>query len=188
MCARALLVMIAKKWIVFSSMGVFTLVADQVTKYWARSSLPTDGRGYGLPVPVIDNFWDWRLSYNTGSAFGLFHGVTGAQIVLTIFGVVALLAIAWMVRQAKAEQRAMPWALGLVGGGALGNVIDRLIDGKVTDFVVWKYHQHEWPTFNVADVALCIGVGLLFLELSLEARAEKAAKRAARTAKTTGKK
>ena len=70
-----------------------TLLADQGTKYWAKASLPTDARGYGIPVPVIENFWDWRLSYNTGSAFGMFHGVSGAQVILTIFGLVALAAI-----------------------------------------------------------------------------------------------
>jgi signal peptidase II len=56
-------------------------------------------------------------------------------------------------------------ALGLVGGGALGNVLDRMMYGKVTDFIVWHYKHHEWPAFNVADAALCVGVGLMIVDM-----------------------
>ena len=84
-----------------------------------------------------------------------------------------------MVYKARDEQRRLMIGLGLVGGGAIGNVIDRVAFGKVTDFVVWKWHTHEWPTFNVADAALCVGVGLLFLDLGRQAKDEKAKKAAA---------
>ena len=69
-----------------------------------------------------------------------------------------------------------------MAGGAVANVIDRILYGKVTDFIVWKYYDTEWPTFNIADVALCIGVGLLLLDLTKQAKAEKAAKLAAKLA------
>jgi signal peptidase II len=156
---------VPRRWKWFTVIGVVTLVADQITKYWARNALPVDGRGYGIPVPVIENFWDWRLSWNKGSAFGLFSSVEGARIFLTVVGLVAMAAIVWMVHKGNDNQRRLAAALGLVGGGAVGNVIDRLAFSKVTDFVVWKWHTHEWPTFNVADAALCVGVGLLFLDL-----------------------
>jgi signal peptidase II len=161
----AVLESVPRRWKWFAVIGVVTLVADQITKYWARHGLPTDSRGYGLPVPIIENFWDWRLSYNTGSAFGLFSSVDGARILLTIVGFIALGAILWMVHKGSDDQRRLSAALGLVGGGAIGNVVDRVLFGKVTDFVVWKYYQHEWPTFNIADAALCVGVGLLFIDL-----------------------
>lgn len=165
------------KW--FMVFGVITFALDQLTKYWARNDLPTDARGFGVPVSVIENFWDWRLSYNTGSAFGMFSNVTYARIFLTVVGLVALGAILWMVHKAKDDQRRLAVGLGLVGGGAIGNVVDRVMFGKVTDFVVWRWHEHEWPTFNVADAALCIGVGLLFLDLGKQSKLEKAAKAAA---------
>jgi len=169
----AVLESVPRRWKWFAVFGVFIFIADQLSKYWARNELPTDPRGFGLPVPIIENFWDWRLSYNTGSAFGLFSSVDGARIFLTVVGFVALGAILWMVHKATDDQRRLSAALGMVAGGAIGNVVDRLMFGKVTDFVVWKWYTHEWPTFNVADAALCVGVGLLFLDLGRQQREEK---------------
>lgn len=165
---------VPRRWKWFAVFSIVTLVADQLSKLWARHGLPVHGRGIGKPVSVITNFWDWRLSYNTGSAFGLFSSVNGARIFLTIVGVIALGAIMWMVHKARDDQRRLMVGLGLVGGGAIGNVIDRVAFGKVTDFVVWKWYSHEWPTFNVADAALCVGVGLLFLDLGKQAKEDKA--------------
>ncbi|RMH37021.1 MAG: signal peptidase II [Deltaproteobacteria bacterium] len=164
-----------RRYKIFLAFCAATIALDQVTKLWARR-LPTDARGYGIPQPVIDNFWDWRLSFNTGSAFGLFHSVDGARIFLSIVAVVAVVAIVWMLVKAADEQRWFVVALGLVAGGAIGNLIDRIAFGKVTDFIVWKYHEHEWPTFNIADAALCVGVGLMFLsEFKKEGREPVAA-------------
>jgi len=179
---------VPRRWKWFTAFAVLTLLADQLSKLWARHGLPVNARGIGEPVAVIKNFFDWRLSYNTGSAFGLFSSVTGARIFLTIVGVVALGAIMWMVHKARDEQRRLMIGLGLVGGGAIGNVIDRVAFGKVTDFVVWKWHTHEWPTFNVADAALCVGVGLLFLDLGRQAKDEKAKKSAAKESTKPAKK
>jgi signal peptidase II len=165
----------SRRWKIFAIVAVATAFLDQITKYAARAALPTDERGLGIAVPVIENFFDWRLSYNTGSAFGLFGSVGGARVLLTIVGVIAIGAILWMVRQARDDQRRLTWALGCVAGGAVGNIIDRILFGKVTDFVVWKYYDKEWPTFNVADVALVVGVGLLFLDMGKEGKAKTAA-------------
>lgn len=179
---------VPRRWKWFTVFAVVTLVADQITKYWARNQLPVNSRGYGEPVSVITNFFDWRLSYNTGSAFGLFSSVNGARIFLTIVGIIALGAIGWMVHKARDDQRRLMVGLGLVGGGAIGNVIDRVAFGKVTDFVVWKWYSHEWPTFNVADAALCVGVGLLFLDLGKQAKEEKAKQTAEKAAASETKK
>lgn len=162
-----------RRWKIFAAVGVATFVFDQITKYWARAALPVNDQGYGLPVVVIENFFEWRLSYNTGSAFGLFGSIGGARVFLTIVGIIAVGAILWMVKQARDDQTRLNWALGLVAGGAIGNIYDRVLFGKVTDFVVWKYYDKEWPTFNVADVALVIGVGLLFLDFGKEDKKAK---------------
>ena len=183
---------LSRRWKIFLIVGLVSLAADQATKVWARGALPTlpdevcsRGPGCcGTPVPVIENFFDWRMSCNPGSAFGLFSSTGSARIFLSVVGLVALGAIVWMVRKARADQTRLLWALGLVAGGAVGNLIDRIYTGVVTDFVVWKYHDKEWPTFNVADVTLVVGVALLFLDIGKEARAE--AKAAKATAKGAG--
>jgi signal peptidase II len=163
-----------RRYKLFLLVGLLSLAADQLSKVWART-LPTDARGYGIPVTVIENFFDWRLSHNTGSAFGMFGGIGGARVILSLVGVAAVIAIVFLLRKARDDQRRLTWALGLVAGGAVGNVIDRIAFGKVTDFVVWKYHSHEWPTFNVADAALVIGVGLLFFDVGKEPKPQAVA-------------
>ena len=173
---------IERKWQVFIIVTVLNIVADQATKIWARASLELDSRGYGIPQPVIEGIWEWRLSFNKGSAFGLFHGIGGARVFLTLIGIGALIAVFFMVKGARKDQTKLVHGLGLVAGGAIGNLIDRIAMGKVTDFVVWKYYDSfEWPTFNVADVSLVVGVGYLLLDMRTERireKAEKAAKEA----------
>jgi len=192
-----------KKWILFLIVAVLSLAADQATKIWARDSLPTvrvDGKSdacvvpdemmartiddrevgpvcHGHPVTVIDGFWKWRLSMNPGSAFGLFSSQTGARIGLSVVGVIAVLGMLWMVRKARRDQAILHWALALVAGGAVGNLIDRIYYGVVTDFVLWHYKTHEWPVFNVADIVLVIGVGLMFIDIQKEGRREKELKK-----------
>jgi signal peptidase II len=122
---------------------------------------------------VVDSYWDWRLSMNPGSAFGLFSSQNGARIGLSVVGVVAVLGMLWMLRKARSDQKILHWALALVAGGAVGNLIDRMYFGVVTDFILWRYKTHEWPVFNVADIVLVIGVGLMFIDIQKESRREK---------------
>jgi signal peptidase II len=147
----------------YIAVAAVTILADQLTKLWARSSLPTDALGNGLRVPVIDGYWDWVLAYNTGSAFSLFAGTAGAQVFLSIVGVLAVVVLSWMVWKSRDDQTVAVTALALMAGGAVGNLIDRIAFGKVTDFVLWRYHEHTWPVFNIADVALSVAVAVFLL-------------------------
>jgi signal peptidase II len=158
-----------------------TVAADQLTKRWARASLPVDARGNGVHRSVIDGFFDWLLVENTGSAFSLFAGADHTRVFLTIVGVLAIAALTWMVHQAKDGPRALIAAFGLMAGGAIGNLIDRLRFGKVTDFILWRYHEHTWPVFNVADVALTVAAVVFVLASLRGGRAAEAdpARRAA---------
>jgi signal peptidase II len=126
------------------------VLADQATKTLALETL-SDG-----PVDVFGGFLTLRITINSGGAFGVLQGVPGFFLVATIGIVVAILVWARNV-----EQR--PWlvALGLVLGGGLGNIVDRVLrdHGGVVDFV----DLHWWPVFNVADAAIVTGVGLLLL-------------------------
>ena len=182
---------LTRAWMVFLIVGVLSLAADQATKLWARHALPVhpadcsipddivDRKCGGVAVPVISGYWDWRLSFNPGSAFGLFSSRGGARWFLTIVGLAAVVGMLYMMRKARPDQKVLHWALALVASGAVGNLIDRIYFGVVTDFVLWHYHAKEWPVFNVADVALVIGVGLMFIDMSRESRLEKARKKAA---------
>jgi signal peptidase II len=182
-----------KKWLIFLIVGTLSLVADQATKIWARDALPVVrvDRGstacivpediasracQGHPVSVIDGFWEWRLSMNPGSAFGLFSSQESARILLSIVGIIAVIGMLWMLRKARPDQTILHWALALVAGGAIGNLIDRIYFGVVTDFILWRYKTHEWPVFNIADVVLVVGVGLMFIDIQKEGRREKARK------------
>ena len=191
------------KWGIFLVVAALSLIADQATKIWARGALPVvrphgpaacivpddivSRACFGHAVPVVDGFWEWRLSMNPGSAFGLFSSQNGARIGLSVVGIIAVFGMVWMLRKARSDQRILHWALALVTGGAIGNLIDRMYFGVVTDFILWRYQTHEWPVFNVADIVLVVGVGLMFIDIQKEGRREKQLKagRAAR-AKAAG--
>jgi signal peptidase II len=99
------------------------------------------------------------------------------RVLLSIVGVAAVIGMVYMLRKSRADQRILHWALGLVAGGAVGNLIDRIVHGMVTDFILWKYKTHEWPVFNIADVVLVVGVGLMFIDIQKENKREKAARK-----------
>jgi signal peptidase II len=139
---------------------LLTLAADQGTKIWARHTLKPI---YPAAKTVIPGFFEMRFSENTGSAFGLFRGSPSAKYLFFVVGVVALVVVGTYLQRAQPGQKRLAAELGLLAGGALGNIIDRAMYSKVTDFIVWKVGTHEWPTFNVADAALVVGiVGLMF--------------------------
>jgi signal peptidase II len=129
---------------------------------------------------VIKGFWDWRLSMNPGSAFGLFGSLSVGRVLLSIVGIAAVVAMIVMLKKSRNDQRVLHWALALVAGGAVGNLIDRIYYGVVTDFVSWDLKFMVWPTFNVADIVLVVGVGLMFIDIQIEGKREKAKKQARR--------
>jgi signal peptidase II len=149
---------------------VVTLALDQLTKAWARGALVE-----GISKDVIGSFWHWRLSFNTGVAFSLFSNLGAGRVILPIIAAVVFAGVVWMAAKSEPTTRAQVVALALIGAGALGNVIDRIAFGKVTDFVLWTAFGHAWPVFNVADVALVVGV----IVILVWGRAPKAARVAA---------
>jgi signal peptidase II len=197
------------KWKLFWIVSIVSLVADQATKVWARASLPTYPYGadksYVCQIPediipsapkcgaeavaVIDSFWHWRLSMNPGSAFGLFSGQGQVgRVLLSLVGIGAVIGMMWMLKKARADQKVLHWALALVAGGAVGNLIDRVYYGVVTDFILWhwgttpaknnpNHFATEWPVFNIADVVLVVGVGLMFIDIQKEGKREKEKKK-----------
>jgi signal peptidase II len=152
---------------------VLALALDQGTKLWARHSLKPI---YPNVVTVIPGFWEMRYSENPGVAFGMLRNVPGARYLLFVIGIGALVIVGLYLRKAAPEARRLGIELGLLAGGALGNVIDRILYGRVTDFIVWRAGAHEWPTFNVADAALVVGVlSLVLFDGGFDSKAAKKA-------------
>jgi len=134
------------------ALAAVVVVLDQLSKIWAVSAL-SDG-----PVEVIGTLLQWRLTRNPGGAFSLLTGLTP---------VLAVLAVAMAVYIVRTTRRTadivMAYSLGLVLGGAVGNLVDRMVRspgflrGEVVDFIKVPH----WPTFNVADSAITVGVILI---------------------------
>jgi signal peptidase II len=161
-----------KKYMLFGIFTAVSLILDQWTKVVARAEL----RPLGFrPKVVVDGYFDLRYAENPGVAFSMFQSLPGGRVVLTLLAVAAFVLVLVYLHKTAPEATRLHIALGLVGGGAIGNLVDRVLYGKVTDFIIWKYHGHEWPAFNVADAALCIGVGLMVLDMLLTRNKEASA-------------
>jgi signal peptidase II len=150
--------------------SALSLAADLATKLWAERRL--DGAdAYFHPVELIKGHLDFVLAKNRGGAWGLLQD-TPEYVRRPFFLLVSALAIAFIVslyRRLAPNQHALRWGLPLVLGGALGNLVDRIRYSHVIDFIhahaKWGGRDHSWPTFNVADIAICIGVGLMAIDM-----------------------
>jgi signal peptidase II len=134
------------------------LVLDQVTKLIALARLVP-----GLPVPVIDGLFSLTLVMNPGLAFGMLATTPAAwRWVVAALSLGALAALAMVASRLLSDGRWLTrLGIGLIFGGAVGNLIDRARFGAVVDFLDFYWRQYHWPAFNVADSAITVGVGLL---------------------------
>jgi signal peptidase II len=140
---------------------------DAVTKALARRWLPLPQ----LPHDVLGNAVRFTLVYNPGAAFGINFGPSSRWI-FTALTVVALVILARLYAATRSGDMPRTVALALVCGGALGNLVDRLSSGMgVVDFIDVGLRNTRWPTFNVADIAVCVGAVLLAVVLWAEDRA-----------------
>ena len=131
---------------------------DQLTKWLVRRELPLNDA-----IPIVPGFFSLTHAANPGGAFSLFSSVSEAFRLPFFFAAsaVAILALLYFLRQLGADQRWLLFALAGVLGGALGNLIDRIAFGQVTDFLLVYYRSWAWPAFNVADSFITIGVVIL---------------------------
>lgn len=149
------------------------LVADQLTKMAVIATIPFGGR-----VPVVGEVVQLWHVRNTGAAFSLFEGGLLLFVVVTIL---ALGMVAYFHRAFVGRSRWLQVILGLVLGGALGNFLDRVRYGYVTDFLSVGIGDLRWPTFNVADSAVVCGIGLLVIILTFFTPAEPRSAEGTRT-------
>jgi signal peptidase II len=161
-----------KKLVWFAIPALLSLVADQITKQWARATLAPEGSG--RVISVIGDAVSFRYAENPGVAFSMLRDLPGGRFVLAGLAVLALVLVIRYLRATPVNHTRIHAALGLIAGGAVGNLIDRVLHARVVDFVlvdldVWPLDP--WPVFNVADVVLVVGVGLMILDLVLGRRA-----------------
>ena len=121
------------------------------------------------PYRFIEDYWHFRYVENPGAAWGMFSNLpeTARKAFFHVVSLVALGFILTLYRKTEPSQKLVRVALALITGGALGNFVDRLIRGYVIDFIDWHWRNQpgmRWPTFNVADAAICVGVALMLLD------------------------
>ena len=145
--------------------GVAVLLLDQLTKCWVMASLPY----YGA-VTVIPGFFDLVNIRNRGAAFG-FLNRSDIEWQFWLFFAATLVSagvIFMLARSARRDEKARFWGLGMVLGGAVGNLVDRIRFRAVVDFLDFYVGQWHWPAFNVADIAICCGALLVCLSMWLK--------------------
>jgi signal peptidase II len=144
--------------VLFFAVALLIIISDQLTKWWIRSNL-------ALGQSIFDlGFFRLTYIHNSGAAFGIFPGQSLPLAILSMVGIVILLVCAYAIyfrHFAYLNNRLDKVALGLILGGTVGNLIDRLRLGYVTDFISFNL----WPAFNIADSAVTIGVVLFVCSL-----------------------
>ena len=144
------------------SVAAAVVVLDQVTKIIVQRLF-----FLGESIPVIDGFFNLTYVRNSGAAFSFLASGDPAWVIpfFTIITLVVAVGIVYYYRKTDPAQRLHRWGFSLVLGGAVGNLIDRLLHQSVVDFLDFYAGAYHWPAFNVADSAITTGVGLILLEM-----------------------
>ena len=153
--------MVELRWKAYGMAGL-VLLLDRLTKWLIETRV-----SFLDSYRVIPGFFEIVHSQNRGVAFGVFNDSTSEwRSVLLVGGSLVAVAVisAMLWRPGKLDRKTM-WGCALILGGAAGNLLDRLLFGQVTDFLLLHVGEYQWPTFNVADSAIVIGSGLLLLDL-----------------------
>ncbi len=149
-----------RKYVLVFSVAAVVLILDQLSKWYIRHTF-----GLYESVPIIDSIFHITHIRNAGGAFGLLN--QGAKVWrLPFFLGVSCVAVGVLlvfVRRIDPRQRWLLLALGGILGGALGNLVDRMISGEVTDFLDFHWHGYYWPAFNVADSGISVGMVILLV-------------------------
>jgi signal peptidase II len=154
-----------------AGVSIATLAADLGTKQWAKMRLGDENPFSTRRIDVIHGLFSLRFARNLGGAWGLLQDEP-ESVRRPFFLGISVLAIVFIVslyRKLTPQQTALKWGLPLVLGGALGNLVNRIQFNYVVDFLdvwaKWGGHEHHWPTFNVADIAIVVGVALMAIDM-----------------------
>ena len=179
-------------WAFLGVMTVLNLVADLGSKWWAKSTFEAVQPGGERQKVIVEGFMNFIFAKNKGGAWGLFQNeleILRRPFFLTV-SMAAIIFILTLYRKLQPGQSVLKWGLALVFGGALGNLVDRIRYGYVVDFIdihanlpAWVTKigltpgESHWPTFNVADIAICIGVVFMAIDMFTTRPVESAEKK-----------
>jgi signal peptidase II len=147
--------------LLYAAIAILILAADQLTKKMVEASIPPQA-----VIPVVPHFFNLTHTQNSGAAFGLFSGSSSpwkTTLLILVSGalLVTVIGIVWRSR--------MQWesavGLSLILGGASSNLLDRILRGRVVDFLDFYFRSYHWFTFNLADSAIVVGAGFLILKM-----------------------
>ena len=143
------------------ALAVGVLGLDHLTK-WLVERYVSFSAGYQI-IPGLFDIVHWE---NRGMAFGVFNDSESQwrTLLLIALSVAAVVWVSVMLWRAQRLDALLCWAFGLILAGAVGNLFDRVVSGRVTDFLLFYIGRHQWPAFNVADSAIVIGCGLLIVD------------------------
>jgi signal peptidase II len=150
------------KRIYYLTLSLFVLLADAFTKWIVSTRVALHEA-----IPIIPNLFQLVHIRNTGAAFGIGANTESHLVPFLLNGgaiAVFIVVVIYAFRSAVSD-RLLQVALHMILGGAIGNLLDRFRFGYVVDFLDFYVRDHHWPAFNVADSAICIGIGLLFLDM-----------------------
>ena len=150
-----------RKLLLFLTLPLFIL--DQVTKQWTVSRFAPPSDSEHEFIRVIPGWFDLVRVHNTGVAFGMANGARGANYIFGFVSLFALGLIAWLWKTGAFPTKLSRVAVALLMSGIFGNLTDRIFRGYVVDFLSVDLKFMQWPAFNVADAAICIAAGCLFL-------------------------
>lgn len=147
-------ILLTKSFIIIAIVAI----SDLLTKKTVFNIVENSERGF----IQVTGFFNLVKVWNPGVSFGLLQGLPHGQIIITIIAIIIMIILTiWLIRS---HSILLSSALSLIIGGALGNTIDRIINGAVADFLDFYIANYHWPAFNLADSAITIGVGLLLLD------------------------
>jgi signal peptidase II len=156
------------RYVLLAAVALPVIILDQITKLLIVRKL-----GMYDTITVIDNFFDIVHARNQGAAFGILRDSSIRLPFLISVSLMAVVVVFIVYRKLRSDQKLAAASLALVLAGAIGNLIDRARLGEVIDFLLVHWYQHAWPAFNVADSAICIGVGLMAIDMYREEKKKR---------------
>jgi signal peptidase II len=154
-----------RNWLILLGIAILTLAADRASKWLIAENLAPN-QTWHPPIPLVQRVLSVTYTTNSGAAFGLFPD---QGVLFAVIAIVVVVAIILYYRHIPTGYDLARLALGLQLGGALGNLIDRLRQGFVVDFIDLNFWPlHNWPVFNLADSAIVVGVGILAIAMLRE--------------------
>lgn len=154
----------------YFGISIGLLLLDQASKMYMSSILPLCQPGYCESIDILPIF-KFTVVHNEGAAFSFLSDAGGWQrwLLVLISSVVSTFLAVWLYRVSR-QQKLLALALAFILGGALGNLVDRALQGYVVDFIVVYYDQFYFPAFNVADSAITVGAGFLIIDIFYKPR------------------